>query len=56
MKRRNFIKTGVAGAALLGMPRFATELSAMPAAGRTLHEVRAQGRCLSMWEWLDTRL
>ena len=33
MKRRNFIKTGVAGAALLGMPRFATELSAMPAAG-----------------------
>ena len=33
MKRRNFIKTGVAGAALLGMPRFAAELSAMPAAG-----------------------
>lgn len=33
MKRRNFIKTGVAGAALLSMPRFATGLAAMPAPG-----------------------
>ncbi len=33
MKRRNFIKTGVAGAALLSMPRFASEMAAMPAAG-----------------------
>ena len=33
MKRRNFIKTGVAGAALLSMPQFATGLAAMPAAG-----------------------
>lgn len=31
MKRRNFIKTSVAGAALLGMPRFATHMDAMPA-------------------------
>lgn len=33
MKRRNFIKTGVAGAALLSMPQFATGLAAMSAAG-----------------------
>ncbi len=33
MKRRNFIKTGVAGAALLSMPQFASGLAAMPAAG-----------------------
>lgn len=33
MKRRNFIKTGVAGAALLSMPQFAADLAAIPAAG-----------------------